>query len=92
VTVRVVSRSETRLAGDHLGTQVRVRGTGPLMLRLVSLFSRPLREFMPMVPTYLEPIAYDGSKLRRLLGDILVTRYEEGVPTTLDWLLHRNPG
>jgi nucleoside-diphosphate-sugar epimerase len=80
-----------RIAGDHLGTQVRVRSAGRLVLRLVSLFSRPLREFMPMVPTYLQPIAYDGSKLRLLLGQVPVTPYEEGVPQTLDWLLRRNP-
>jgi len=79
-----------RIAGEHLRTQIRVRGASRLMLRLVGLFSRPLREFMPMVPTYLQPIAYDGSRLRRLLGDVPATAYEEGVPQTLDWLRHQD--
>ncbi len=42
---------------------------------------------MPMVPYYLQPIAFDGSKLRALLGEIPATPYELAVPVTLDWLM-----
>jgi len=59
------------------------------MLRIVSLFMRQLRAFMPMVPTYLAPIRFDGSKLRALIGDIPVTPYQEAIPITLDWLTRR---
>jgi nucleoside-diphosphate-sugar epimerase len=74
------------IAANHLGRTLKVRSAGPLMLRLISLFVKELREFLPMVPTYLQPISYDGTKLRRLLGNIPATPYAEGIPCTLDWL------
>lgn len=42
---------------------MKVRAAGPLLLRLVSLFSRDLRDFMPMVPHYLGGIRYDAGNL-----------------------------
>lgn len=65
---------------------MKVRAAGPLLLRLVSLFSRDLRDFMPMVPHYLGGIRYDAGNLRGLLGELSMTPYEEAVPATLDWL------
>jgi nucleoside-diphosphate-sugar epimerase len=78
-----------RIVGEHLGREVKLRAAGPWMLRLVSLFLKPLKEFMPMVPYYVEPIAYDGSKLERLLGPQRTTPYEEGIRATLEWLKAR---
>lgn len=75
-----------RIVSEHLGRRVKLRAAGPTMLRLVSWFSRPLRQFMPMVPYYVEPISYDGSKLRALLGEPGVTSYRDGIAATLDWL------
>jgi nucleoside-diphosphate-sugar epimerase len=75
-----------RIVREHLGRAVKLRAAGPWMLRLVSLFLKPLKEFMPMVPYYVEPIAYDGTKLERLLGPQRTTPYEEGIRATLEWL------
>ncbi len=74
------------IATDHLGYHVELRAAGRWMLWLVSLVSKPLRRFMPMVPYYSERIAYDGSKLHGLIGEQPVTPYDQGIPRTLDWL------
>jgi nucleoside-diphosphate-sugar epimerase len=78
-----------RIIEKHLGQPVRLRAAGQLALRLASFFLRDLRSFLPMAPTYIAPIHYDGSKLRRLLGEIPVTPYAEAIPQTLDWLAER---
>ncbi|HET6520532.1 MAG TPA: NAD(P)H-binding protein [Geminicoccaceae bacterium] len=80
------------LAERHLGRPVRVRSAGPLTVRVLGLFNRQLRELMPLVPTYVRPIAYDGAKLRGLIGEIPTTPYEAGIPRTLDWLAERGTG
>lgn len=74
------------IAGGVLGHKVRVRGAGLTTLRIVSLFNKPLRGFLKMVPEYLKPIAYDASKLRGLLGEIPTTSYKKGIQETLAWL------
>lgn len=86
----ITLRRVLEIAGRHLGRRLKARAAGPLMLRMVGLFVRRLREFMPMVPTYLAPISFDGSKLRALIGDIPVTPYEEAIPITLDWLTRQD--
>jgi nucleoside-diphosphate-sugar epimerase len=73
----------------HLGEPLRLRAAGQLALRMASFFLRDLRAFLPMAPTYISPIRYDGSKLRGLLGEIPVTPYTEAIPLTLDWLAAR---
>jgi nucleoside-diphosphate-sugar epimerase len=74
------------IAEPHLGRSLRARGAGPFTLPLVSLFVRPLRSFLPMVPLYLKPLAFDGRKVRGLLGELPITPYEVAIPQTLDWL------
>jgi len=74
------------IAGRHLGRRVRVRGAGARTLRLVALFNRRLRAFLPMLPYYLAPISYDATRLRALIGAPTVTPYEQAIPHTLDWL------
>lgn len=74
------------LTGDALDREVKLRTAGPLMLRLVSLFVPSLRQFLPMIPYYVEPISYDGSKLRSLLGEQVVTPYKDGIRATVAWL------
>ena len=71
---------------SHLGAEIRARTAGPLMLRLVSLFSSELRGLMPLVPDYVKPLTYDGGKLTKLLGQVAATPYEQGIPLTLDWI------
>jgi nucleoside-diphosphate-sugar epimerase len=74
----------------HLGRPVRLRAAGQFALRLASFFLRDVRAFLPMAPTYISPIHYDGGKLRGLLGDVPVTPYAEAIPRTLDWLAARH--
>jgi nucleoside-diphosphate-sugar epimerase len=73
----------------HLGRPVRLRAAGQLALRLASYVLRDVRAFLPMAPTYIAPISYDGAKLRELLGEIPVTPYAEAIPRTLDWIAAR---
>lgn len=74
------------LAREHLGREVRARGAGPLALRLVALFSKDVRALLPLVPTYVAPIAYEGRRLRALIGAVPVTPYAKGIAATLDWI------
>jgi nucleoside-diphosphate-sugar epimerase len=81
--------SLTRLLGivaRHLGSAPRVRAASPWLLRVLSIFNRPLRQFLPMVPHYAGSISYTGAKLQALLGKTQVPPYERGIPATLDWL------
>ncbi len=73
----------------HLEQPVRLRAAGQFALRMASFFLRDVRAFLPMAPTYISPIHYDGSKLRRLLGEVPATAYAEAIPRTLDWLAAR---
>lgn len=85
----VSMRRVAQIASAHLARSVKVQGAGPLMLRMLSLFNRELRGFMPMVPYYVRPIAFDTTKLRALLGEVPATPYESAIPATLDWLMGR---
>lgn len=85
----VTANGLAEIAGRHLGRRVKVRTAPPMMLRVLSLFSKDLRAFMPMVPHYVGEMRYDGSRLRSLLEDVPATPYEEAVPETLDWLRDR---
>ncbi len=80
----ITPREICRIAGAHLGRTVKARGAGLWTLRLIALFAKDLREFLPMVPTYLRPLAFDASKLRALLGELPATSYDTAIPFTLD--------
>ena len=56
------------LLGEILRRPVRLRAASPALLRIVGLFNAQLRAFLPMVPDYARPLAFDGSKLEVLLG------------------------
>lgn len=69
-----------------LDKPVKVRAAPLWMLRLIGLFNKPLRQFMPMAPYYVQPIRYDAGKLRGLLGPFELMPYEAGIRQTLAWL------
>lgn len=77
------------IAARHLGRAVKLRTAGPGLMRIVSLFNRAARDFLPMVPHYVQPIRYDAAKLARLLGPLQTTPYDTAIPATLDWLKAR---
>lgn len=80
------ARALADLCGEVLGRRVRVRSAGPAMLWIASRFDRELRAFLPMVPLYSQPIAFDGTKLASLIGEPRRTPWPEAVRATLDWL------
>lgn len=82
----ITFRRVMEIAASSLGRQSKIRAAGPLALRILSLFVSELRSFLPLVPAYVAPISYDGSKIRALLGDVPTTPYEVAIPRTLEWL------
>ncbi|GMR24510.1 MAG: NAD-dependent epimerase/dehydratase family protein [Acidobacteriota bacterium] len=76
----VTGAEVAHLAGGKL------RAASPTVLRIVSLFDKNLRSFMPMVPHYAKTITYDASKLHALIGTPKMTSYADGIQETLDSL------
>ncbi len=85
------ARALAEVCGGILGRRVRVRSAGPVLLWIASRFDRELRAFLPMVPHYSQPIAFDGTKLASLIGEPRRTPWPEAVRTTFDWLRSRRP-
>jgi len=79
------------IAKAHLGRPVFQRCARPWLLKVLAVFVGGLRGFLPMVPHYVQPISYDGSKLRGLLGDLAMTPYEQAIPATIDALAAAAP-
>jgi len=79
--------SAMRLAGvlaGLLNREIRVRAAPVWLLRIISLFKKDLRGFMQVVPEYVKPISFDGTKLDRLLGHMARTTYEDALRATID--------
>ncbi len=74
------------IAGRHLGRRIKVRAAGLRRLKLFSLFSSQLHQFMPMAPYYVEAISYNSSKLESLIGPVQTTSYEQAIGETLNWI------
>lgn len=72
-----------KILSGLLHREVRVRAAPPWLLRLLSLFKADLRGFMQMVPEYVKPLSFDGSKLERLLGPAARTPYEDALRATI---------
>ncbi|MGH9379636.1 MAG: hypothetical protein ACRD2Z_03335 [Thermoanaerobaculia bacterium] len=75
-----------RIAGAHLGREVKVRSVPPAVLRGLALVTPKLRPVLPLAPHYSRPVRYDTTKLRGLLGEVARTPLPEAVSATLDWL------
>jgi hypothetical protein len=85
-------RELARLAGEHLGREVRVRAAPPWLLRLLALVSPKLRPAAVIAPHYARPVRYDTAKLRSLLGEVARTPLAEAVAATLDGLAASDGG
>ena len=79
-------REAAAIIGRHLQRPVKLRTAGTKLLRLMSLVIADLRSFLPMVPYYVAPIAFDGAKLERLIGPVMRTEYDAALAQTIDWL------
>lgn len=80
------ARRAAEIAEGHLDKKLKLRAAPPWMLKIIGLFSAELRAFLPMVPHYAKPIAYDEGRLAELLGPIEHTVYAAAIPETLDWI------
>lgn len=80
------ARRAVEIAEGHLGKKLKLRAAPPWLLKIMSLFSAELRGFLPMVPHYAKPIAYDEGRLAALLGPIEHTVYAAAIPETLGWI------
>lgn len=84
-------RRALAISEQRLGHRIPARASNAWTLRLLSLWVAWLRAFMPMVPTYLDPVSFDGTKLYGLVGEPPLTPYECGIPKTMDWLAGPSP-
>jgi len=80
----VSARRLAEILSGVLHREIAVRAAPPWLLRLLSVFKRDLRGFMQIVPEYVKPLSFDGSKLERLLGPAPRTPYEEALRETVD--------
>jgi len=79
-------RRLAEIAGAHLGRTVNVRSAAPWMRKLLALVVPALRPVVPLAPHYSQPVRYDASKLRGLLGEVTMRPLPEAITATLDWL------
>jgi nucleoside-diphosphate-sugar epimerase len=66
-----------------LNREVSVRAAPPWLLRIVGIFDKDLRGFLQVVPEYVKPISFDGSRIDRLVGQRARTPYEEALRATI---------
>ena len=66
------------------GRPFKRRVAGKLLLRLVGLFDKFMREAVEMNYLMTEPVIMDDSALRQLIGPISKTPYAQGIRLTLD--------
>lgn len=82
----LTARDLARFAAMRTGRPVGVMVSGRTTLRLAGLFSRTVRDFLPMVPSYMQPITIDASRLTALIGPPALTDPDVAILNTLDWI------
>jgi nucleoside-diphosphate-sugar epimerase len=75
-------------ASKQLGVKPKVSTVSPTMLRLVGLFSPPVREMGEMMYEFTNPFIVDSSKSDRALG-LSATPISEGLARTIAWYQKR---
>lgn len=66
------------------GRPVKMLVAGKTMLRVMGLFSPLMREMVEMHYLQTEPVLLDDSRLKKLLGGVKRTSYDEGIRLTLE--------
>ncbi len=82
----ISGRRFAELAARQFGTQPRVIATGKMVLRLGGLFNPLLRELVELQYLGETPVLLDDTALRKVLGEIVKTPYEEGVRRMAEWM------
>jgi nucleoside-diphosphate-sugar epimerase len=81
-------RSMIEDASKQLGVKPRVSTVSPLMMRVVGLFSPPVREMGEMMYEFTNPFVVDSSKSERALG-LSATPISDGLARTIAWYRKR---
>lgn len=68
------------------GREPKFRSVGRHMLRVLGWFDPLIRELPEMVYLQETPVLLDDEKLRRKLGPVHKTTYDDGIRLTLDWM------
>jgi len=68
------------------GREPKFRSAGGMLLRMLGWFNPLMRELPEMLYLQETPILLDDEKLRRTLGTVHKTSYDEGIQRTLDWM------
>ena len=73
------------------GRTPKFRVAGKTTLRLMGLFNPLMRELVEMSYLHTSPVVLDDSALRKLLGPVRKTSYEQGIRKTLDQMRSELP-
>jgi len=68
------------------GREPKFRSAGRSMLRVLGWFNPLMRELPEMLYLQETPVLLDDEKLRRKLGQVRKTTYDDGIKITLDWM------
>ena len=71
-----------------VGREPKLRSAGRTMLRIMGWFNPLMRELPEMLYLQETPVLLDDEKLRRKLGQVHKTSYDEGIKLTLEWMRH----
>ena len=69
-----------------VGREPKLRSAGRAMLRVLGWFNPLMRELPEMLYLQETPVLLDDEKLRRKLGQVHKTTYDEGIQLTLEWM------
>jgi nucleoside-diphosphate-sugar epimerase len=76
----------TQKVYQALGREPKMRTLGRTMLRAVGWFNPLVRELPEMLYLQETPVLLNDEKLRRKLGDVHKTSYDDGIRQTLEWM------
>jgi nucleoside-diphosphate-sugar epimerase len=68
------------------GRQPKFRSAGRTMLQVLGWFNPLMRELPEMLYLQETPVLLDDEKLRRKLGQVHKTSYDEGIKLTIEWM------
>jgi nucleoside-diphosphate-sugar epimerase len=71
-----------------VGREPKLRSAGRTMLGILGWFNPLMRELPEMLYLQETPVLLDDEKLRRKLGQVHKTTYDEGIQLTLEWMRH----
>jgi nucleoside-diphosphate-sugar epimerase len=80
----ITTRRFAELVFGAVGRRPRLRVANKIMLRVMGLFSRFLREVVEMHYLWTTPVVLDDRRLRQLIPNLRKTSYEYGVQATLE--------